>query len=101
MKDTMGKTKTLILTEAERTALKKAYRFESCHRFRMRCKAVLMRAEGVSVADISTFVGYISVVIYRWLKRYRERGLDCLREKGGRGVRPLMDSSDRPAVEEA
>lgn len=29
----MGKTKTLILTEAERTALKKAYRFESCHRF--------------------------------------------------------------------
>ena len=38
---------------------------------------------------------------FRWLKQYREQGVDGLREKGGRGVRPLMDSSDRPAVEEA
>ncbi|MBD5355541.1 MAG: helix-turn-helix domain-containing protein [Bacteroides sp.] len=100
MKDTMGKTKTLILNEAEHTALENAYRFGSCHRFRMRCKAVLMRADGVPVPEISTFVGYIPVVIYRWLKRYREQGLDDLREKGGRGVKPLMDSSDRTTVEE-
>ncbi|WP_290090450.1 helix-turn-helix domain-containing protein, partial [uncultured Duncaniella sp.] len=89
----MEQKKKIILSSEERTALEKAYRFGSCHRFRMRCKAVLMKADNVKVSTISEFVGYGKLAVYDWLRRYRRDGLDGLREKGGRGVKPLMDLS--------
>ena len=58
MKNTMGKTKTLIINTEERAALEKVYRYGSCHRFRMRCKGILMKADNVPVKEISAFVGY-------------------------------------------
>lgn len=97
----MGKTKDIILSAEERSALEKAYRFGSCHRFRMRCKAVLMKADKKRVSEISEFVGYGPLAVYDWFKRYREGGLDGLLEKGGRGPQPLMDMSDTEAVKEA
>lgn len=97
----MEYTKKIILSPEERSALEKAYRFGSCHRFRMRCKAVLMKADNVNISTISEFVGYGKLAVYDWLRRYRKEGLDGLREKGGRGVKPLMDLSDTAAVKEA
>ena len=47
----MEYTKKIILSPEERSALEKAYRFGSCHRFRMRCKAVLMKADNVNLSD--------------------------------------------------
>lgn len=95
------KTPKLTISAEERTALEKAYRFGSCHRFRMRCKSILMRADNIPVKEISSFVGYGPLAIYRWFKQYREKDLDGLREKGGRGVKPMMDMSDKEAVEKA
>lgn len=97
----MGKTKEIILSEEQKSALDKAYRFGSCHRYRMRCKAVLMKAENKSMKEIQEFVGYGRLAIYRWFKQYQSEGLDGLREKGGRGAKPLMSSADTEAVKEA
>ena len=55
----------------------------------------------LKVSTISEFVGYGKLAVYDWLRRYRRDGLDGLREKGRRGVRPLMDLSDTTAVKEA
>lgn len=46
----MGKPKVLELTEAERLALEKGFRLGEKHCFRMRCRAVLLKADGLSSA---------------------------------------------------
>lgn len=97
----MGKTKTIILSQEARAELDKAYRFGSCHRFRMRCKAVMMKAENAKMSEICNVVGYGKLAVYDWFKRYEKDGLKGLREKGGRGQKPLMSSADTPAVKEA
>ncbi len=97
----MGKTKDIILTPEQRSELDKGYRFGACHRFRMRCRGVLLKADGMRVQDIVPIVGYGKLAIYKWLARYEEAGLDGLREKGGRGPKPLMGSADTEAVRDA
>lgn len=97
----MGKTKVIILSQEAREALDKAYRFGSSHRFRMRCKAVMMKADNAKMPEICKMVGYGRLAVYDWLRRYEKEGLDGLREKGGRGQKPLMSRTDTPAVKEA
>ena len=94
----MGKTKKITLSSSARTALEKAYRTGSCHRFRMRCKAVLMKADGAKTDSICQFVGYGKLAVYDWLRMYESDGLDGLREKGGRGPKPLIAKSDTESV---
>ena len=81
----MGKTKNIILSQEAHAALDKAYRLGSYHRFRMRCKAVMMKADKVSMPEIRKVVVYGRLAVYDWFKRYEKEGLDGLREKGGRG----------------
>lgn len=97
----MGRTKKIILGREARTELDKAYRFGSCHRFRMRCKAVMMKADNAKISEICKVVGYGRLAVYDWFKRYEKDGLEGLREKGGRGQKPLMSHVDTPAVKEA
>lgn len=97
----MGKTKKIILSQEARAELDKAYRFGSSHRFRMRCKAVMLKADNAKMAEICKIVGYGKLAVYDWFKRYEEDGLEGLREKGGRGQKPLMSRTETPAVKEA
>ncbi|WP_240648776.1 hypothetical protein [Butyricimonas faecalis] len=46
----MGKPKVLELTEAKRLALEKGFRLGEKHCFRMCCRAVLLKADGLSSA---------------------------------------------------
>ena len=97
----MGKTKKLNLTTEERAELEKGLKYGSCHRFRMRCQGVLLKADGMKGEEISTIVGYGKIAVYNWVKRFEKNGMDGLREKGSRGPKPLMNKADTPAVREA
>lgn len=97
----MKTAKKLTLTDAQRSELEKEYRFGSSHRFRMRCKAILMKADGSKVEEIAKFVECNKLSVYRWIRKYNEQGIDGLREKGGRGPKPLMDLTDTEAVRAA
>ena len=46
----MGKAKVLELTEAQRLELERGFRMGEKHCFRMRCRAVLLKADGLSAA---------------------------------------------------
>ncbi len=97
----MGKTKKLNLTTEERAELEKGLKNDSCHRFRMRCQGVLLKADGMKGKEISTIVGYGKIAVYNWVKRFEKKGMDGIREKGLRGPKPLMDKAYTPAVREA
>ena len=94
----MGKPKVLELTEAQRLELERGFRLGEKHCFRMRCRAVLLKADGLSSAKAGAQTGMSFASVNAWVKRYREEGIDGLKTRPGRGRKPIMDSSDEEAV---
>lgn len=97
----MGKTKKLHLTSEQRSELEKGLKFGSCHRYRMRCQGILLKADGMKGEEIAAIVGYGKIAVYNWVKRYEKDGISALKEKGSRGPKPLMASADIEKVKEA
>ena len=97
----MGKPKVLELTEAQHLELDRGFRLGEKHCFRMRCRTVLLKAEGLSAvkAGVQTEMSFVSV--NAWVKRYKEEGIDGLKTRSGRGRKPIMDSSDEEVVRHA
>lgn len=96
----MGKPKVLELTETERLALEKGFRLGEKHCFRMRCRAVLLKADGLSsAAGVQTEMSHVSV--NAWVKRFKSEGIDGLNTRSGRGRKPIMDCLDEEVVRRA
>ena len=94
----MGKPKILELTEAQRLELEKGFRLGEKHCFRMRCRTVLLKADGLSAAKAGAQTDMSFVSVNAWVKRYKEEGIEGLKTRAGRGRKPIMDSSDEEAV---
>jgi transposase len=88
----MGKTKTVELTRAQRTALEKGYRAGSSHAFRIRCQMILLKSERRTAVEIADLLGCCEVVVNNWLKRYEAEGIEGLRTRPGRGRKPILDA---------
>ena len=97
----MGKPKVLELTEVERLALEKGFRLGEKHCFRMRCRAVLLKADGLSSAAAGVQTEMSQVSVNAWVKRFKSEGIDGLNTRSGRGRKPIMDCSDEEAVRRA
>lgn len=89
------------LTEAQHLELDRGFRLGEKHCFRIRCRAVLLKAEGLSAvkAGVQTEMSFVSV--NAWVKRYKEEGIDGLKTRSERGRKPIMDSSDEEVVRHA
>ena len=97
----MRKAVRLELSEAQRMELESGYRQGKRHCFRMRCLAVLLKAEGLSASEVGERTEMEQHTVSKWLKRYREEGIKGLETRPGRGRKPIMDSSDEEAVRRA
>lgn len=97
----MGKPKVLELTGTQRLELERGFRLGDKHCFRMRCRAVLLKADGLSAAKAGVQTEMSPVSVSAWVKRYTAEGIDGLKTHPGRGRKPIMDSSDEKAVRRA
>ena len=97
----MRKAVRLELSEAQRLELERGYRMGEKHCFRMRCLALLLKAEGLSAAEVGERTGMEQHTVRKWLKRYEEEGVKGLETRPGRGRKPIMDCSDEEAVRRA
>ena len=97
----MGKSKLLSLTDRERRELEQGFRYGEKHCFRMRCRADLLKADGLSAAKAGAQTEMSFVSVNAWVKRYKEEGIEGLKTRAGRGRKPIMDSSDEEAVRRA
>ena len=75
----MGKVKVLELTEAQRLELESGFRKGEKHCFRMRCRAVLLKADGLSAAKAGAQTEMSFVSVNAWVKRYKEEGIEGLK----------------------
>ncbi|MBQ3354352.1 MAG: helix-turn-helix domain-containing protein [Bacteroidales bacterium] len=97
----MRKAGRLELNEAQRMELERGYRLGEKHCFRMRCLAILLKAEGLSAAKVGERTEMEQHTVSKWLKRYKKEGIKGLEMRPGRGRKPIMDSSDEEAVRRA
>ena len=97
----MRKAVRLELSEAQRLELERGYRLGKKHCFRMRCLAVLLKADGLSAAIVGERTGMEQHTVSKWLKRYEREGIKGLETRPGRGRKPIMDCSDEEAVRRA
>ena len=97
----MGKITKIELSESERIKLNFGFKEGSSHCFRMRCKAVLLKSEGLSSEAIGKIVEMTQISVNNWVKRYLLEGISGLETRKGRGRKPIMDCSDEEAVRKA
>jgi len=97
----MGKIKQLTLTDVQLMQLETGFRNGPRHCFRMRCRAVLLKAAGLSSAKAGEQTAMSLVSVNAWVKRFQSEGISGLQTRAGRGRKPVMDCTDTEAVRAA
>jgi transposase len=97
----MGKTKRVKLTVPQRMQLESGFRKGTSHCLRMRCRAVLLKADGLSSAKAGEQTDMSMVSVNAWVKRFLSEGVTGLQTRPGRGRKAIMDCSDEEAVRAA
>jgi transposase len=67
----------------------------------MRCRAVLLKAEGLSSAQAGEQTDMSLVSVNARVKRFLPEGVTGLQTRPGRGRKPIMDCTDGEAVRAA
>lgn len=97
----MKPIKVLELTEVDRLKLEKGYHTGPTHKYRIRCKSILLKSEGKSAPKIAEMLEVTVPTVYTWIKRYEENGINGLETRPGQGRKPIMDCSDEETVRKA
>lgn len=98
----MSRLTKIVLTEAERDALEKGFKYGKVHGFRQRCQMILLKAKQKPSREIALQLDCCMVSVNGWVKRYQAEGINGLHIKEGRG-RPaiLQNETDLQAVRAA
>ncbi|WP_280673719.1 helix-turn-helix domain-containing protein [Dysgonomonas sp. PH5-37] len=67
----------------------------------MRCRAVLLKSEGLSSVQVGEQTGMTAPSVNGWVKRFESEGIKGLHTRPGQGRKPIMDCSDEEAVRKA
>ena len=98
---TIGKIKIIELTDKERLQLEEGFRRGKNHSFRMRCRAILLKSNGLTSKDVGIQTEMTDISVNSWLKRFECEGVTGLDTRPGRGRKPIMNSSDEDTVRRA
>ena len=98
---TIGKIKTIELTDKERLQLEEGFRLGRSHSFRMRCRAILLKSNGLTSKEVGIQTEMTHISVNSWVKRFECEGFKGLDTRPGRGRKPIIDSSDEESVRRA
>jgi transposase len=90
--------KFIELNGAEKTTLQEGRKNGTARAFRDRCHCLLLSAEGYEVKELAEVFRVSEISVYGWLKRWETGGIIGLRDKKGRGRKPILKSEDLPQV---
>lgn len=95
------KIKKLTLSASERLQLTTGFRTGESHCFRMRCRVILLKAEGLSATQVGEQTEMTAQTVGSWVKRFEKQGVKGLYTRPGQGRKAIMDCSDEEAVRKA
>lgn len=90
----MGKINKLELSVAEKEALEKGYRNGEKHPYRVRCRMILLKSEGLTNKAIGQLFACHELTVWGWVKRYKAEGIEGLKTKPGSGRRPILRTKE-------
>ncbi|MDE6680193.1 MAG: helix-turn-helix domain-containing protein [Muribaculaceae bacterium] len=86
------------MTDKQRLQLEEGFRQGKRHAFRMRCRAILLKASGQTSKEVGIQTEMTHISVNSWVKRFENEGIKGLETRLGRGRKPIMDCSDEEAV---
>ena len=90
--------KFIELNEAEKITLQEGNKNGKAKAFQERCHCLLLSSQGYQVKELAQIFRVSEISVYGWLKRWEKSGIVGLRDKAGRGRKPILKAEDLPQV---
>lgn len=94
------KKKFIELNEAEKITLQEGSKKGKTKVFRERCHCLWLSSEGYQVKELAKVFQVTEICVYGWLKRWETGGMVGLRDKAGRGRKPILRAEDLPQIKQ-
>ena len=88
----MSRLTKIVLSDEQKSALEKGFKFGKVHGFRQRCQMILLKAQKKTSKEIGEQLGYCLVSVNHWVKRFQSEGVDGLHIKDGRGRKAILQN---------
>ena len=88
------KKKYIELTEAERTTLQEGHKNGKAQAFQARCHCLILSSEAYQVKELAEIFRVSEISIYGWFKRWEKSGIVGIKDKAGRGRKPILRAED-------
>ena len=92
------KKKFIELSETEKITLLEGEKNGEAATFRQRCQCLRLSSEGYQVKALAQVFRVSEICIYSWFKRWERSGIVGLRDKPGRGRKPILMAEDLPQI---
>lgn len=86
------------LTAAQQKALEEGYKHGKTHDFRLRCRCILLSAQGKSVPELKALFEVSHLTIYNWFNRFEAEGIMGLKIRSGRGRKRKLDIDSKEHI---
>jgi transposase len=87
------------LNKPEIEFLENGFKTGKSHTYRIRCKAILLSYEKWECSAIADFFDVHLITVYNWLDRWQNGGIENMKDKAGRGRKPILDLSKENHVQ--
>jgi transposase len=88
------KKKFIELEEAEKTTLQEGHKNGKTKAFQSRCHCLLLSSEAYEVKELAVIFRVSEITVYSWFKRWETSGICGIRDKEGRGRKPILQAED-------
>ena len=93
------KIKVIQLTDKQRLQSEDGFRNGKSHAYRMRCRTVLLKSQGLTSKEIGLQTDMTHISVNSWVKRFETEGISGLETRPGRGRKTnngLLGRGSRP-----
>ena len=94
------KKKFIELSDAEKITLQEGEKNGKARAFRKRCHCLRLSSQGYQVKELASIFRVSEISIYTWFKRWEAAGIVGLRDKAGRGRKPILRDEDLSIIKE-
>ena len=94
------KKKFIELSEVEKLTLLEGEKNGKSATFRQRCQCLRLSSEGYQVKTLAQVFRVSEISVYSWFRRWEAGGIVGLRDKPGRGRKPILRAEDLPQIKE-
>lgn len=94
------KKKFIELSDSEKITLQEGEKNGKAATFRQRCQCLRLSGEGYQVKELAQVFRVSEIGVYNWFKRWEKGGIVGLRDKPGRGRKPILRAEDLAVIKE-